>query len=378
MPTFHPRQMQRLVELDRRIVEIASWLAPSRLLNPTLESRRKALEKFRIALRSGRIQSPVFSYLPLPAEQIKASYDALDQLEFGDTRIDDLLRQQAQQLTLQLELLEARGTEKFGQIAARIYGLPDENLIHSAKRILRGEYLVDEFPEQLPSKRSEKLDAWAIAADMKAALGNMDINDWNVVVLDEMSARMSVSARHREVRVKSDSIFTYEDRDRLIVHELQTHVRRACNGFRSGLLNLGLGLPNYMATEEGVASYMEQKNGLLRRSQIETYAYRALGAWLAHHYSFAEAFRRLLGFGASPGLAWDVTLRVKRGLEDTSMAGAFPKDYVYLHGREIVWNYLQNEGCEEDLFLAKISLEQIPLVKEILEDWNFIPNPPQP
>jgi hypothetical protein len=111
---------------------------------------------------------------------------------------------------------------------------------------------------------------------MRAELVQMGIHDWRVVVMDEMSARMSVSARHREVRVKSDSHFSAEDRDRLIVHELRTHVRRACNGFQSGLQNLGLGLRDYMATEEGLASWMEQKSGLLRRGQIETYAYRAL------------------------------------------------------------------------------------------------------
>lgn len=363
-------EVRRLLELDRRLVDIASWLAPSRLLNPTLESRRRSLEQFRSALRVGRVLDPVFHYLPLPREGMEDTRRALRALPFGDTEVDDLLREQAEQLDLQLDLLEARGTARFGELAAQIYGLPDEALLRTAQRILDGEYLVEDLAPR-PMAVGGRLDAWGVAEAMRAELVQMGIHDWRVVVMDEMSARMSVSARHREVRVKSDSTFSAEDRDRLIVHELRTHVRRACNGFQSGLQNLGLGLRDYMSTEEGLASWMEQKNGLLRRSQIETYAYRALGAWLAHQYGFADTFRQLLARGASPSLAWDVTLRVKRGLEDTSIPGCFPKDYVYLHGREIVCQYLKEGGSEEDLFLGKVSLEQIPLVKAILQRWNF-------
>jgi uncharacterized protein (TIGR02421 family) len=362
--------VRRLLELDRRLVDIASWLAPSRLLNPTLESRRQSLEQFRAGLRVGRVVDPVFRYLPLPHEAMDDTRRALDELPFGDTDVDQLLREQSEQLHLQLDLLQARGTARFGELAAEIYGLPDDALLRTAQRILDGDYLVDDLTPR-PLVTGGRLDAWAIAEAMRAELVQMGIHDWRVVVMDEMSARMSVSARHREVRVKSDSHFSAEDRDRLIVHELRTHVRRACNGFQSGLQNLGLGLRDYMATEEGLASWMEQKSGLLRRGQIETYAYRALGAWLAHRHGFADTFRQLLARNASPSLAWDVTLRVKRGLEDTSIPGCFPKDYVYLHGREIVCQYLKEGGREEDLFLGKVSLEEIPRVKAILAQWSF-------
>ena len=365
------RDTHRFIDLDRRIVEIASWLAPSRLLNPTFASRRNALESFRADLHRGRLGDPWLEYLPLPHHKIRRSRAALALLEFGDTEVDSLLRDQTVQLVQQLDLLEARGTPRFADIAVQIYGLPDSGLLDVARRILRGEYLVNEVPSQLGAPDLERLDATTIAASMQAELKAMNVHDWQVVVVEEMSARMAVSARHREVRIKSDSVFTHADRERLIVHELRTHVMRACNGFRTGLLNLGLGLRNYMATEEGLASHMEQKHGMLRRSQVETYAFRALGAWFAHQYGFAETVTRLRDLGASPGLAWDVALRVKRGLTDTSQPGSFPKDFVYLHGRELVADYLVNGGKESDLFLGKVAIEQIPVIKRILARWNF-------
>jgi uncharacterized protein (TIGR02421 family) len=380
-------ELRRLLTLDRHIVEIASWLAPSRLLNPTLDSRRAAMTSFRAALQRHHVEDPTFAYLPLPFDLIDATARALDALRFEDTEVDLLLQDQAHQLRLQLDLLLARGTPRFGQLAAQIYGLPDAALLNTAERILQGLYLVHDVPDTPEPLGGPRLNAAQLADAMRDALLHMDIHDWQVVVVDEMSARMSVSARHREVRVKSDSLFSLEDRDRLIIHELRTHVRRACNGFQSGLLNLGLGLQDYMATEEGLASWMEQKHNLLRRAQIETYAWRALGASLGHQHGFAQTFRELMARGASPSLAWDVTLRVKRGLEDTSISGCFPKDYVYLHGREIVHQYLRDGGSEDDLFLGKISIDQIPLIKRILHDWRFdleaahftptLPSPPQ-
>lgn len=368
------RETSRLLALDRRIVEIANWLDPARLLNPTLESRQRALESFRVGLRGGGIANPRLEYLPLPEADMRRTVLALDALAFGDTEVDVILADQVDQLRVQLDLLRTRGTAAFGRLAARIYGLPDARLLRTAHSILDRTYDLDQFPTESRFSASDRIDATSMARTMRAELDRMGVHDWSVCIQDEMSARMSVTARHREVRIKSDSLFTAEDERRLIVHELRTHVVRACNGFRSGLLNLGLGLRDYMATEEGLASVMEQRHGLLRRSQVETYAYRALGAALSHEFGFADTFRELIRLGASSGLAWDVAMRVKRGLTDTSMPGGFPKDYVYLQGRELVVDYLRGGGREQDLFLGKISVEHIPVVKHILATWNFAPS----
>lgn len=365
------REVQRLKALDQRIVEIAAWLAPSTLLNPTMASRRRAWELFRQAWRRGSIIDPHFDYLPLPIADIDRSRAALDALEFGDTLLDELLEDQRDQLHLQLDLLLSRGTGRFGEVATDIHGLPDAELRDLAYGILDGTVTFPELPDQPRSQKGERLNAWRMAEEMRRALHEMGIEGWRVTVLGEMSARMSVSARHQEVRVKSDSLFTPQDRDRLIVHELGTHVRRAHNGFSTGLMNLGLGLSGYMATEEGLASHMEQKHGMLRRSMTQIYAYRALGAHFAVTRGFADTFCSMLEVGATPEVAWDVTLRIKRGLTDTSLPGGNPKDYVYLHGHHIVTQYLRDGGDEDALFIGKVAIEHIPLIQDILARWDF-------
>ncbi len=366
-------EIRRLKALDRQIVEIATWLSPAKLLNPTMPSRRRAWEAFRLAFRRGRVIDPFFEYLPLPREDMARTARAVRALDLGDTEVDAIFRGQIREIELQLEMLEARGTARFGEVTAELYGLPDAEIQALARGILCGTVELESAPD-IDDDKGERLNAWAMADAMRDALGRMEIEGWKVVVLGEMSARMSVSARHKEVRIKSDSAFSLPDRDRLIVHELGTHVQRACNGFATGLLNLGLGLPGYMATEEGLASWMEQKHGLLRRSMTIIYAYRALGAHLAHHHSFADTFQGLLDVGASPEIAWDVTLRVKRGLTDTSRLGGNPKDFVYLQGHLLVTRFLKEGGSEEDLFMGKVAIDQIPMVKSILSRWDFKAN----
>jgi len=360
---------ERLIDLDLQLVEIASWLNLSRLLNPTLPSRQRALAELRQGSRTGRYTDPRLEYLPIPRDVVDRSYRALAALQFGDTELDDLLGLQRDALRDQLDLLLARGTDRFAALATTMYGLPSPELLGKAHAILRGEYLVQDIVDP-PDVDDRRLQAPQMQRAMEGVLQQMGIHDWRVVLVDEMSARMSVSARHREVRVKTDSEFTVDDRNRLIVHELGTHVLRAHNGFKSGLLNLGLGLAGYIATEEGLASWMEERNGLLRRAHIEIYAMRAIGAQLAHELGFADMMVALMDLGATPGVAWDVALRLKRGLVDTSRPGTFPKDYVYLHGREIVTAWAAAGGAIDDLFVAKIAIDQVEPIKRLLATWS--------
>lgn len=90
-----------------------------------------------------------------------------------------------------------------------------------------------------------------------------------------------------------------------------------------------------METEEGLAVVNQlvqtTKNAnckpFLYRSAIEYYA-----CFMAKSHSFVEVFEALEKYLANPYARWKFTVRVKRGLTDTSQPGGFYKDQVYLKG----------------------------------------------
>lgn len=90
-----------------------------------------------------------------------------------------------------------------------------------------------------------------------------------------------------------------------------------------------------IATEEGLActNQMVQtvKDGrckpFLYRSALNYYA-----AYMAKELSFVDLFKDLEKYVDSPQARWKFTLRVKRGLSDTSQKGGLYKDQVYLEG----------------------------------------------
>jgi hypothetical protein len=63
---------------------------------------------------------------------------------------------------------------------------------------------------------------------------------------------------------------------------------------------------------------------------------------------------------------FDLTLRVKRGLSDTSLPGGFTKDYLYLQGYYDVKEFASNHDVL-DLFVGKIGIGDVKLVKKIPE-----------
>ena len=74
--------------------------------------------------------------------------------------------------------------------------------------------------------------------------------------------------------------------------------------------------------------------------------------------------------------AFKLTLRAKRGLLDMGQKGACTKDHLYLKGYLSVKEYMENGGNYEDLYLGKVGVEHIGLLKKIpdIRPPLFIPH----
>ncbi len=197
------------------------------------------------------------------------------------------------------------------------------------------------------------------AASMRAELSRLGLDNWRVEVRADMHARMSVSSAHRRVSVRSGAVFSPAAVERLIVHEIGTHVVRAVNGAQNPLSFLRLGLPGYQATEEGLAVHHEMRAGLLADRDLRRYALRVMAVQRSLTSGFDAVVRELMEH-TTPLDAFEIAMRVKRGFSSPGLPGADVKDQVYLRGMMDVGEHLERYPDDwKMLLVGKIGLQHL-------------------
>jgi uncharacterized protein (TIGR02421 family) len=148
----------------------------------------------------------------------------------------------------------------------------------------------------------------------------------------------------------------------LIQHEVGTHLVTFYNGLAQPLHHLSAGFAGYEALQEGLAVLAEYLVGGLTPGRLRLIASRVVAVQrLLEGASFVDTFRELnheLGLG--PQAAFVVCMRVYR-------SGGLTKDAIYLRGLEDVLRYLARAGQLELLFVGKIAIRHLPLVRELYE-----------
>ena len=133
---------------------------------------------------------------------------------------------------------------------------------------------------------------------------------------------------------------------------------RCYNGRKSGIGILAVGSANITRTEEGLAAYVEDIQGVLSKAQMYIYAGRVIAAYYAPKKSFYEVFKILKSYNFKNSDAFTITMRTKRNICDTSQKGGFSKDFVYFAGYHKVKKYCKHNDIK-DLFIGKIKTEDI-------------------
>ena len=155
--------------------------------------------------------------------------------------------------------------------------------------------------------------------------------------------------------------FAEGDDERLAVHEIGVHALRAANGYNQPFSIFGTGLDGYERTEEGLALFAEHETGNTSEEVLRDYAGRVLAVnSVLEGMSFRKTFEMLRDYGFSKDQAWDLSVRAHRG-------GGFIKDHIYLAGYLDVKQYRESGGDMGMLYVGKIGLHHIPLVKYLLD-----------
>jgi hypothetical protein len=129
-------------------------------------------------------------------------------------------------------------------------------------------------------------------------------------------------------------------------------------------------------TEEGLAVVNEERMGYIDAQRNRVFAGRVLAALRALAGSFLDVYREQRDHGFTHDEAFVITTRVKRGLTDSARPGGYIKDQVYLWGRLLIEEYVLSGGDLSRLYVGKISLDHLPVVRELgLRPPRYIPYP---
>ncbi len=354
---YFPNKMATpLHTADRALSEISRATHLLSFLNPTNlhEEEQEFFTKPKY--------EPQFSYKRFTrAEGLRTRINAINIVE--NTPLGRLFRNVKEQLLIEIKMLENLGTTKFTDI--RLYGTPSKTLINKAHNILQ------KIPRQPLETKPHA--ATYLKTVFEKELIKYGFTGWIINIKPTVSG-VAVSPSKRSIVIKNTAMFSANDIKCLMAHEIGAHIIRTMNGYRQHYEIFSTdAVPRYLQTEEGIAALHEKKAGCLTNNRLRKYAGRVIAASLAQKQGFRQVYNELSKY-FTPKEAFAMTVRVKRGLADTSQPGGFIKDHVYYEGMLLLEDFIAHGGKITPLYAGKIGLAQISFVEEeILLPPNYLP-----
>ena len=374
--THRPRHYQALgrravvkavFEVDQKLAEVANTF--DFLLQVTPVNFKAAWSEFK---RRHFERAPVFYYRPLPVDpdlmKRKLYNTPIERVE--DPTLAALFLEKRREVDRQLTMLTDRNTPHFFYESMQLFGRIEEGLIQLARDIL------NRYPPRTrESGKNGHLCAEAIAEHARAEIesyrkGYPDFSA-TVEVRDDISAGLMVS--FDSLLIGQGTKIPAFRREAILHHEIGTHLLTYFNGRAQPFRLLSLGLADYQELQEGLAVLAEHLGGVLTPSRLRVLAARLLAVEaMIQGASFIETFRLLnRTYGFERSAAFGITMRIYRG-------GGLTKDGVYLRGLVALLDYLKKGGELEPLFVGKIAIDHIPIIRELTWRGVLIPPPIMP
>lgn len=330
----------RIAELDRKL----SLIAALRPLNAAQERER---------FFQSSLYEPQFIYRR-PSQDLMSIKAELQTIEIDfQSPIGQLLEEKRKELIQKSDLLAVVGDDDhFPTLSEQLIPLPPNETIRLAEEALR------DFVR--PPREEKTLSADEVAQRFRDFLSQHGLPHWQVKLSEDIVSRCVIGKNDR-LLLRAGELFSELDVQKLIAHEIETHIFCAENGKNQPYQILRRGTAGYLKTQEGLAVFQQ---GLVLPKSIFSALIGFHAVLWAREAGFREVFDRLTPWMSRPE-AWRTTLKVKRGMTDTGRPGVFPKNAWYYWGYLEVVEYLQKGGLYQDLFLGKFHLSQLPLIRKI-------------
>ncbi len=339
----------RVLKLQNHIIKVLEnrnifYITPTNLI----------AEKTRFfkALNNNQEYNPQFKYRKILFD-IKKLRSEINELINYKGIYHNEINNIAKRYLLFLNLIINRGNNKFTEYSKKLYGFPNQNEINYAKNIIKNN--------EVPKNKNKTYSAEYVKNKFQKLISKYG---WKII-LKNIPSKMKVSPKSKTLVINKSSFFTKKEIMRLEYHKIKTHVIRQVNNQK--LPAIIRNCFNYIETEEGLALQMEEMHNCLSKEQLRIYAARTIAVHLSLTKSFYEVFTIIRKYGFDNETAFQITSRAKRGLQDTKKPRGFTKDHIYLSGKLKIEEYLKAGGQINDLFIGKISINDVSKVKKILE-----------
>lgn len=301
---------------------------------------------------------PALHYRPLLVDPVvlkrRLFQTPVERIE--DPALGMVYRQKLYEVDRQITMLQDRNTPRLLHESIQLFGGVEDDLHGLALDLL----------EHIPPRSREAGSGGQVDAVTFAKRAREEVDSFRsrsagvtarVMVREDVTGLM---VSRGNLLVSAHSRIPSSRVEALVQHEVGTHVLTYHNGRAQKLRLLSVGLTGYDALQEGLAVLSEYLVGGLSRPRLRLLAGRVVAVrCLLEGADFVETFRELrVGHGFSSKTAFTVTVRVHR-------SGGLTKDAVYLRGLRQMLEYLRGGGELEPLFVGKIAVEHIPIIREL-------------
>lgn len=296
-----------------------------------------------------------------------------------------LIRRQCEEYARSVQMLEARGTPAFSEIAMELYGSPDDAFYVDGPRLSElGTVLFDVLTDldvQLQSeadvKRHTPQQAQHLLQSRLSHFFEHHPGKVTVMVSDDMVADASAGADN--IKLSKRALFSDRDLRYLEVHEGWVHVGTTLNGaMQPYCFFLSKGSPSSSVIQEGLAVITEVVTFNSNPGRVRKLTNRVIALEKVRQgANFLDIYRYFQECGLDEMTSYNHTVRVFRG--STPEGGPFTKDLAYTKGFVLLYNFIRfaiserRLDCIPLLFSGKLVLDDLPLLRELQESGLLVP-----
>lgn len=253
------------------------------------------------------------------------------------------------------------------------HGRPKWRYLRLAKKIVKAavksNFLVKPEIELGPILTQAEL-----ANMVKNYLLDYQLADRYQVVFDEnFVSRFAVNFLDNNIKVRLPINIDQAELQSVLDHEIGTHVLRQENYLQQPWYKKRkrYGLQSHLATEEGLAGI----HFLLSKKDKLDYAtaLKYLAIDLANKKDFKTVYAFFKHHFQNSDRAWTYTLKIKRGLRDTSRKGGSNSGIVYFEGFVEVLKYLRRHQFNPTLlYYGKVAWQDLEKVQALKPDFQAL------